>query len=57
MPTSSKVTIRGAAKSDEPVEVPTLLAFDEKLNSILRVLERNSNDITDIKNEQNSTLA
>lgn len=51
-----KVTTRGGAaklKSDtiEPA-LPTLQSIDLKLNSILTLLEKNTNDIDDIKKEQ-----
>lgn len=46
---------RGAAKSDrEPttMEPPTLQGIDDKLNTILGMLDKNSSDINDIKKEQ-----
>lgn len=53
MSVSSKVTTRGAAKSisDAP-ESATLQSIDDKLNSILTILEKNTNDIAEIKKEQ-----
>lgn len=52
--TGSKVVTRNTTKlkSDTEPASPTLQSIDTKLNSILTILERNSNDISDIKKEQ-----
>lgn len=51
---SGKAVTRNATKvkSDAEVASPTLQSIDAKLNSILTILEKNSNDISDIKKEQ-----
>lgn len=56
-----KVTTRSTAKlkneTSEPAVAPTLQDIDLKLNSILTILQKNSSDISDIKNEQKDMCA
>lgn len=58
MPASgSKVTTRGALKSDVADDTPlqqtaTLQSVDEKLDAIMKLLQNNTDDIKDMKNEQ-----
>lgn len=54
----SKVTTRAASKTgSEDVPAPSLQSLDDKLNSILNILDRNSTDISDIKSEQKDICA
>jgi hypothetical protein len=50
----SKVVTRNTAKSNKPeaTEQPTLVSIDEKLNSILNILGKHSDVISEIKKEQ-----
>lgn len=52
--TGSKVVTRNTTKlkSDTESASPTLQSIDTKLNSIITILEKNSNDISEIKKEQ-----
>lgn len=53
MSAGSKVTTRATSKTgNDELPAPSLQSLDDKLNSILCILERNSKDISEIKNEQ-----
>lgn len=52
MADGSKVMTRNTAKLKSDTESPSLQSIDDKLNSIIGILEKNSCDINDIKKEQ-----
>lgn len=48
----SKVTTRAASKSDSDNDQVSMQSLDDKLNTILNILQKNTDDIQEIKNEQ-----
>lgn len=48
----SKVTTRAASRSDSDNDQVSMQQLDEKLDSILNILKKNTDDIQEIKNEQ-----